>query len=80
MALTDKPITIVAAQTALTKLEAWPQANGSVTLIAFGSTRDGGGNVIPLLNATLNVTGLPVIDNLVARALTELRKANGLEV
>jgi hypothetical protein len=80
MPLTDKPITVIAAQTAISALTLYPQPDGSVVLVAVGATKDSGGSVVALKEARLQVTGLAVIDNLVARGLTELRKANGLEV
>ncbi len=80
MALTDKTQTILAAQTTLASVTLFPLPDGSVVLMANGSTKDAGGNVVALNVGRIQVTGVAVLDNLVARALTELRKANGLEV
>lgn len=80
MTIQDKTLTVIGAQTTLQQVTLSPQADGSIVLIASGVTKDNGGNAIGLTPARLQVTGVPVLDNLVARALSELRKANGLEV
>lgn len=79
MAIQDKVVTIFGAQTVLGSVTLLPQADGSVVLTASGTTRDSNGATVALNEARMRVTGVAVIDNLVARGLTELRKANGLE-
>lgn len=80
MAIQNKAVTILGAQTALAAVTLYPQADGSVVLVAAGSTKDNLNATVPLSEARLQVSGVAAIDNLVSRALTELRKANGLEV
>lgn len=82
MAIQDKPITIKGSLTTVSSLSLYPQADGTIVLVASGSTKDANGNNVTLLDARLQVVAgtVPVIDNLLARALTEVRKANGLEV
>jgi len=79
MPIQDKVVTVKGIPTRLVKVELWPQLNGSVTLGAIGDTVDANGAKVALDEAKINVTGVGAVDNLVARGLTELRKANGLE-
>lgn len=79
MAIQDKAITIKGTLTAVASITLYPQADGSVIITAQGSTKDSLGNTVTLNEARLQVTGVAVIDNMIARALNELRKANGLE-
>lgn len=79
MAIQNKSITVVGAQTAVERITMFPQADGSVVLTAIGKARDLGGLPVDLKEAYLRVTGVAAVDNLVARALIELRKANDLE-
>lgn len=76
----DKSITLVGLQAALGQVTLFPQADGSVLLVASGTTKDAGSNVVALKEARIQALGVVALDNLVARALSELRKANGLEV
>ncbi len=79
MPIQDKVVTIRGTQAVVNSVTLHPQADGSVVLTAFGTSKDAGGALVQLGEARLQVSGVPVIDNLVARALIELRKANGLE-
>lgn len=80
MPIQDKTITIKGAPTKLTCVQLWPQSDGSVVLIAVGQSVDGLGNTIQLSEARIQASGVAALDNLCSRALTELRKANGVEV
>lgn len=81
MAIQDKNITLVGAQTAVAQIHIFPQVDGSYVLVVQGITKDGGGAVVTLAEAKLSVpSGVAALDNMATRALTELRKANGLEV
>lgn len=79
MPLTNKIVTIVAASTKVNAITLYPQEDGSVTVISTGTTLDSNGATVQLKEAQLRVTGVSVIDNLAAKGLSELRKANGLE-
>ena len=81
MALQDKTITIRHADTKVLGLSIVPKADGSITLSVGGTSKDSNGNVLVLEGSELTVQPgqVAVIDNLLARALIELRKKNGLE-
>ncbi len=79
MPIQDKTVTLQGSKAKLTKVELWPQADGSVVMISFGSTLNGGGQPVALDEARIQKTGVSALDNCCDRGLTELRKANGLE-
>lgn len=79
MPIQDKVVTIKGAQAVVSSVTLYPQADGSVILTAHGVSKDASGKVVQLEEARLQVSGIAVIDNLCARALIELRKANALE-
>lgn len=58
-----------------------PQPDGSIIVEVQGGTKDSNGKDVELSIAKLKVQPgqLAVVDNMLARALIELRKANGLE-
>lgn len=58
-----------------------PQKDGSIMLEVHGTTKDQNGANVNLSPVQISVQPgqVAVIDNLLARALTELRKKNGLE-
>lgn len=82
MAIQDKSVTLVGAQTILFSLTMMPNQDGSTTIVASGSTKDSLGNIEQLNPARIIVQPgqVAAVDNMMARALSELRKANGLEV
>lgn len=80
MAVQNKTTTVVGSSTVLASVTLYPQADGSVILEATGATVDNLGNPVTLAPARIRVSGLAVIDNLCAAALSKLRIANGLEV
>lgn len=59
-----------------------PQKDSSIMIEVHGTTQDANGNLIQLKPAQVSVQPgqVPAVDNMLARALIELRKANGLEV
>lgn len=80
MAIQNKSVTITGASTKLTSVTLYPQLDGSVVISAIGTASDGSATPVSLSEARLQATGVAALDNMVARALTELRKTNGLEV
>lgn len=82
MAIQDKAITIIGSQSTLIGVLLAQNPDGSITMVAQGHTKDGLGNSIRLDDAKMTIQPgqIAVIDNLLARALSEVRKANGLEV
>lgn len=79
MVIQDKTTTIYGAQASVSNVSMTPQPDGSVLVIATGATKDSLGNAVSL-SASQSFKGVAVIDNLMAQALSVLRKANGLEV
>lgn len=80
MAVKDVTLTLVGAQAAVAQVVLYPQVDGSCVLVATGVTKDNAAKLVTLAEAKLSIpAGTPAIDNLLARALQELRKANGLE-
>lgn len=82
MAIQDSTITLKGDQAAVGMLGILPQSDGSILLEVRGTVKDSAGEVHGLGVAQIKVQPgqVPVIDNMLARALTELRKANKLEV
>ena len=79
MALTNKTVTVLAATAKVASFTVYPQAGGAFIVTVSGSATDGA-SFTEQLAATVNVpAGVAVLDNMAARALTELRKANGYE-
>lgn len=80
MAIQNKTVTFQGSLTTLTSFNVFLQAGGAYTVVASGVATDGSGNTQQIA-VTINLpAGTAVLDNMAARALTELRKANGLEV
>lgn len=79
MAIQNKTITLLGAQAKVVSFTVYPQANGTFVVTVAGTATDGAA-FTQQLAATVNVAaGVAVLDNMAARALMELRKANGLE-
>lgn len=80
MAIQDKTIILKGDQTKLLKLEVAKKADGSFTLIAFGVTNTAGGQEVLLEAGKEDVPASnPVLSGIWDKALTALRKQNGLE-
>lgn len=80
MAITDKTITIRGAQAVVTSVALYPQPDGKVHVVVHGEERSPGGGIVPLDSARQTFpAGVAILDNMLARALRELRLANGLE-
>lgn len=82
MATQDVSVTLKWDQAVVGMLGLIPQSDGSIVIEAHGWTKDSNGNKVQLSPAQLKVQPgqVPAVDNMLARALIELRKANGLEV
>ena len=79
MALTNKTVTVLAANAKVASFTVYPQADGKFVVAIAGTATDGA-NFTEQLAASVTVpAGVAVLDNMAARALTELRKANGYE-
>lgn len=80
MPIQNKTITIQGNSVALASVTLYPQPGGGTVVVAVGATVDAQGNAVPLEAAHVTVpAGVGAVDNLLARALRELRLANGLE-
>lgn len=79
MALQNKTITLLGASAKLSSFAVYPQADGTFRVTISGVADDGAGNVDQIAATVQFPSGVGVLDNMSARALTELRKANGLE-
>lgn len=80
MAVQNKTVTLLGASAKVTNFTVTPRADGSYAVSIVGTTTDGAAFVEHLLADISIPSGVAVLDNMSARALTELRKANGLEV
>lgn len=79
MAIQNKTVTLLGANAKLVSFTVYPQASGAYSVVINGVVDDGAG-FTDQLSASVNFpSGVAVLDNMSARALTELRKANGLE-
>lgn len=79
MPVQDKTVVVRGSQAVVSSVTMYPQSDGSVVVVVSGATKDAGGGGVDLAQAQIRTNGVAVIDNLMARALSELRKANGLE-
>lgn len=81
MATQDVSLTLKWDQAKVGMVGIVPQADGSIILEAYGSTKDGAGVEHGLARAQIKIQPgqVAAVDNMLARALIELRKANGLE-
>lgn len=78
MAIQNKSVTILGATAKVSSFTVFPQADGSYVISAGGTATDSLSG-IEQLSLTANFPAVAVLDNMSARVLTELRKANGLE-
>ena len=81
MAVKDVVLTLKGDQAAVSKLEIYPAPDGTAAVIVSGFTKEAGGKTVNMEQASLKVriTDIAAVENMLARALMELRKANGLE-
>jgi hypothetical protein len=79
MALTNKTVTLLAANAKATSFTVLVQTNGSYVVTANGTVDDGAGFTNQLAATKSYPAGTTLLDNMTATALTELRKQNGLE-
>lgn len=81
MAIQDKSLTIKGDQVAVLSVSIAPHGS-QIVLNVSGETKDANGArvVLDVVSLTIGAGQVPAIDNLLARALIELRKGNGLEV
>lgn len=81
MATQDVTLTLKWDQAVVGAVGIVPQADGSIMLEAFGTCKDAGGALHQLGRAQIKIQPgqVAAVDNMLARALIELRKANGLE-
>lgn len=80
MPVKDVTLTLKGDRAAVAQVILYPQIDGSCVLVASGITYDSASQVVTLKEAKVPCpAGTDVLDKLLARALTELRKANGLE-
>lgn len=75
----DSVLTLKGNQVAISAVHLRPLKDGSVQMTVIGETKDGAGNTVQLRHASLSLAGVPVVDDLMTRALAELRRANALE-
>lgn len=80
MAINDKNVTIIGASTVVVGVHIYPRAGG-FEVTADGYALDSLGNKVPLTEYRISLTPgqFSAVDTMASRALTELRKANGLE-
>lgn len=81
MPIADKVVTLKANSTAVSAIHIYPQVDGSFVVHVEGVTRDDTNQLVNLSPAKLAPAAGQVasLDGIAARALVELRKANGLE-
>lgn len=81
MAIQDSVVTIKGDQAAVGMLGIAPQADGSILLEVYGKSKDSLGRDVTLKTASMKIQpgNVAAVDNMLVRALSELRKANGLE-
>lgn len=81
MAVQDKTVTVKGSDAKVVALQIAPQSSGKIAVSVIGSSNDSLGNEVGLsqLNILLDPGQIAAVDNMLARALIELRKANGLE-
>lgn len=81
MATQDKSVVLKWDQAVVVQIAIIPQPNNRITIQVAGTTKDSNGNLVNLAVATLDIAAgqVSAVDNMLARALIELRKANGLE-
>ena len=81
MAIQDKAVTVIGSDARVIALQIAPQPNGKIAVSVAGMSKDSAGNDVGLsqFNVLLDPGQLAAVDNVLARALIELRKANGLE-
>lgn len=78
MGLKDKTISISAGQAVIRSITIYPQADGTLVLTAVGVTKDSEDREVPL-SATVPFKEEKAIAAVLDLAISELRKANGLE-
>lgn len=81
MAILNRTITINGADAKVVGISLEPQADGSIKISVFGQTKDSTGKDIVLEPFVVKVQPgqFAPADNMLARGLVELRKANQLE-
>lgn len=80
MALKDAVITVKGDQAVVRKVEIMKNQKGEYVLICFGESKTSDGKLIGLDAAQeIAAPGVKALDDIWARALPVLRKANGLE-
>lgn len=79
MAVINKSITLQGATAKVVSFTVYPQTNGSYVVTVAGTATDGAAFTEQLATTLTIPAATAVLDNMSARALTELRKANGLE-
>lgn len=80
MAIQNKTVTFLGANAKLTSFTVIPQPDGSYVVSIAGTTDDGAGFVEQLATTKSYGSGVAVLNNMAAAALSALRIANGLEV
>lgn len=80
MAIQNKTVTILGAQTKVTSITIAPQADGSYLVSVGGTATDGAGFTEQIYASASFPAGTTILDNMSASALSKLRIANGLEV
>jgi hypothetical protein len=79
MPIKDKSMTVLGATAIVVSVELAPQQDGSTSAIILGAAQDSIGGTQPLTARVTIPVGTNIVDNLLALALSQLRKANGLE-
>lgn len=81
MPILDRNITVRGADAKVTGLALEPLAGGAIKITVFGTSKDSAGKDIALepYSVTVQPGQLVAADNMLARGLVEIRKANGLE-
>jgi hypothetical protein len=79
MAIQNKTVTLLGASAKVNSFTVYLQADGSYRVTIAGIATDGAAFEEQLAAAISVPSGVAVLDNMSARALVELRKANGLE-